>query len=312
MKANVLADIFKRYVCILLAFVVVMLDAHAQESQELNCTVEVNADQIENSSKEVFETLEQAISEYINTNKWTNAQFAINERIECRMYFTIKSYEDDKFTGELQVQSMRPVYNSSYTTTVLNFRDTNIEFTYIENEPLVFSELSMESNLTAIINFYCYMIIAMDFDTFSLEGGTPYYESAANVVRLAQSSGESGWKAFEDNKNRSAVLSAYTDNATRGIRTILYNYHRLGLDQMAVSVDKGRATVTSCIEELKKVYDAAPMSVCLSIFKDAKLDELVNIYSKAGVAEKNKVYELLYPLYPTDGTRLNKIKEQSK
>ena len=152
----------------------------------------------------------------------------------------------------------------------------------------------------------------MDFDTFSLEGGTPYYESAANVVRLAQSSGESGWKAFEDNKNRSAVLSAYTDNATRGIRTILYNYHRLGLDQMAVSVDKGRATVTSCIEELKKVYDAAPMSVCLSIFKDAKLDELVNIYSKAGVTEKNKVYELLYPLYPTDGTRLNKIKEQSK
>lgn len=284
----------------------------AVNAQELNCTVEVNADQIESSSKEVFETLKQAISEYVNTNKWTNAQFAVNEKIECRMYFTIKSYSDDTFSGDLQVQSMRPVYNSSYTTTILNFKDTDIEFTYVENEPLVYSELSMESNLTAIINFYCFMIIAMDFDTFSLEGGTPYYEMAANVVRLAQSSGESGWKAFENNKNRSAVLSAYTNNATRGIRSILYNYHRLGLDQMVVSVDKGRATVTSCIEELKKVYDVAPMSVCLSMFRDAKLDELVNIYSKAGTTEKNKVYELLYPLYPTDGTRLNKIKEVSK
>lgn len=301
---------YMRLLCVLAA--VGFAAASTASAQELNCTVEVNADQIQNSSKEVFETLEQAIAEYVNTNKWTNAQFAVNEKIECRMFFTIKSYEDDKFTGDLQVQSMRPVYNSSYTTTVLNFKDTSIEFTYIENEPLVYSELSMESNLTAIINFYCFMIIALDFDTFSLEGGTPYYEKAANVVRLAQSSGESGWKAFEDNKNRSAVLSAYTDNATRGIRTILYNYHRQGLDQMAVSVDKGRAMVTACIEELKKVYDAAPMSVCLSIFRDSKMDELVNIYSEAGTTEKNKVYELLYPLYPTDGTRLNKIKETSK
>ena len=299
----------KKLCCITAIGVGMAITANAQE---LNCTVEVNADQIQNSSKEVFETLEQAIAEYVNTNKWTNAQFAVNEKIECRMYFTIKTYDSDKFTGDLQVQSLRPVYNSSYTTTVLNFRDTNIEFTYIENEPLVYSELTMESNLTAIINFYCFMIIAMDFDTFSPEGGTPYYESAANIVRLAQSSGEAGWKAFEDNKNRSAVLSAYTDNATRGMRSILYNYHRLGLDQMAVSVDKGRATVTQCLEELKKVYDAAPMSVCLSIFRDSKLDELLNIYSEAGTTEKNKVYELLYPLYPTEGTKLNKIKEPAK
>lgn len=299
----------KKLCCITAIAVGMAITANAQE---LNCTVEVNADQIQNSSKEVFETLEQAIAEYVNTNKWTNAQFAVNEKIECRMYFTIKTYDSDKFTGDLQVQSLRPVYNSSYTTTVLNFRDTNIEFTYIENEPLVYSELTMESNLTAIINFYCFMIIAMDFDTFSPEGGTPYYESAANIVRLAQSSGEAGWKAFEDNKNRSAVLSAYTDNTTRGMRSILYNYHRLGLDQMAVSVDKGRATVTQCLEELKKVYDAAPMSVCLSIFRDSKLDELVNIYSEAGTTEKNKVYELLYPLYPTEGTKLNKIKEPAK
>lgn len=306
--SHVTVCIRKLYCAVILCIVA----AFAANAQELNCTVEVNADQIENSSKEVFETLKQAIAEYVNTNKWTNAQFMANERIECRMYFTIKSYDGDKMTGDLQVQSMRPVYNSSYTTTVLNFKDSNVEFSYVENEPLVYSEMSMESNLTAIINFYCFMIIAMDFDTFSPDGGTPYYELAANVVRLAQSSGETGWKAFEDNKNRSAVLSAYTDNATHGIRTILYNYHRLGLDQMAVSVDKGRASVTACIEELKKVYDAAPMSVCLSIFRDAKLDELVNIYSEAGTTEKTKVYELLYPLYPTEGTRLDKIKKTEK
>ena len=147
----------KRFWCLLsVACLSALFTAGAQE---LNCTVEVNADQIQNSSKEVFETLEQAIAEYVNTNKWTNAQFAANEKIECRMFFTIKSYDGDKMTGELQVQSLRPVYNSSYTTTVLNFRDTNVEFTYIENEPLVYSEMSMESNLTAIINFYCFVII---------------------------------------------------------------------------------------------------------------------------------------------------------
>lgn len=297
-----------RYILPLVALLAVGVAAGAQE---LNCKVEINSDQIQNSSKEVFNTLQQAIGDYMNTNKWTDAQFGANEKIECRMYFTIKSYTDNVMSGDLQVQSSRPVYNSSYTTTVINFKDTKIDFTYQENEPLIFSEMTMESNLTAILNFYAYIIIAMDFDTFSLNGGTPYYEKAANVVRLAQSSGESGWKAFEDTKNRSAVLSAYTEGTTSGIREILYNYHRKGLDEMALSVDKGRAMITTMMETLKKVFDAAPMSVCLSMFKDAKMDELVNIYSKAGTTEKDKVYDLLYPIYPTEQTRLKSIKDVS-
>ena len=258
-------------------------------AQELKCDVEINSTQIQNTSKEVFNTLQQAIADYMNTTKWTDAQFSVNEKIECRMYFTIKSYTDNLMQGDLQVQSSRPVYNSSYTTTVMNFKDTKIEFTYQENEPLVYSETTMESNLTAILNFYAFMIIALDFDTFSLKGGEPYYEKAANVVRMAQSAGESGWKAFEDTKNRSAVLSAFTEGNTSGIRDILYNYHRRGLDEMALSVDKGRAMVTQMMETLKKVFDTAPMSVCLSMWKDAKLDELVNIYSKAGQTEKDKM-----------------------
>ncbi len=282
---------------------------HSIRAQELNCSVEVNSDQVQGSNREVFTTLQQAIADYMNTTKWTDAQFYANEKIECKLFFTIKSYDESNvMTGDLQVQSIRPVYNSTYTTTIFNFKDTKVDFTYALNEPLIFSENSMESNLTAILNFYAYMILALDFDTFSLRGGDAYYEKAANVVRMAQSSGESGWKAFEDNKNRSAVLSAYQDKNTSLIREVLYNYHRKGLDEMVLGANKGRGMITSSLEMLKKVYDTAPMSVCLSIFKDSKLDELVNVYSKASSTEKDKVYELLYPLYPTETTRLEKIK----
>lgn len=280
-------------------------------AQELNCSVTVNADQV-SGNKQVFETLQQAITEYLNNTTFTSAQFAANEKIECRIFITIKEYADDTFSGDLQVQSLRPVYNSSYTSTLINFRDTKIEFTYRENEPLVFSVNNMESQLTAILNFYAYLILAVDFDSFSPHGGDPYFERLSMIVQMAQSSGESGWKAFEDTKNRSAVLSAFTDPATSGIRDMLYKYHRLGLDNMAVSVDKGRAAVTESLDAISKVYSVAPMSVALSMFRDAKLDELVNIYSKAPAEERTKVYNLLEPLYPTDQQRLEEIKRGSE
>lgn len=283
-------------------------------AQELNCEVEINSAKVQNANKDIFTTLQQAITEYMNTTKWTDAQFGNNEKIQCKLFLTVSTYDDatGKITGDLQIQSQRPVYNSSYTTTIINFKDTKVDVAYEQNEPLIFSEQDMQSNLTAILNFYAYLIIAMDFDTFSLRGGDPYYEKAANVVRMAQSSGESGWKAFEDTKNRSAVLSAYTDKATSGIREVLYNYHRLGLDQMVVSADKGRQVITQSLNILKQVFDVAPMSVCLSMFKDAKLDELVNVYSKANLTEKASVYETLYPLWPTEQTRLDKIKKEEQ
>ena len=302
----------RRRFLILIAAVAVAAAAWAQdEAQELNCTVEINASKVANVNKEVFTTLQQAISDYMNTTKWTDAQFGYNERIVCKLFFTIAEYNDGtgEMKGDLQIQSQRPVYNSSYTTTVINFKDTKIDFTYMENDPLTFNEQEMQSNLTAILNFYAYLIIAMDFDTFAPNGGDPYYEKAANVVRLAQSSGETGWKAFEDTKNRSAVISAFTDSQTAGIREVLYQYHRQGLDQMVVSVDKGRANITKQLDTLKKIYDANSMSVCLSMFRDAKMDELVNIYSKANSSEKERVYETLYPIYPTDLERLDKIKK---
>lgn len=277
-------------------------------AQELNCQVEVNSDQVQGTNKSVFETLQAAITEYMNTNIFTNAQYAPNEKIDCRLFFTIKEVNDQTYSGDLQVQMTRPVYNASYTTTVLNFKDQKLEFNYQENEPLTFTTQSMESQLTAILNFYAYLFLALDSDTFAPNGGEPYYEVLKNIVQMAQSSGETGWRQFEDTKNRSAVLSAYTDPATSSLRQLLYTYHRRGLDEMATSPDKGRANITESLNALKTVYQASPMSVGLSMFRDAKLDELVNVYSKAPAEERAKVYDLLQPLYPTDEDRLLKIK----
>lgn len=278
-------------------------------AQELNCRVEINSEQVSGTNKSVFNTLSEAITEYVNTTKFTNAQFSPIEKIECTMFFTIKEYDGDKMTGDLQVQAIRPVYNSSYTTTLLNFKDSKIEFTYQEGEPLTFSETTMESQLTAILNFYAYLIIANDFDSFAPRGGQPYFERLESIVHLAQSSGETGWRAFEDSKNRSAVLSSFTDPSTQQIRDLTYEYHRKGLDEMSVSPDKGRSAITASLEYLKKVYDVAPMSVALSMFRDAKLDELVNVYTKGTQDERDRVVEILSSLYPTDQERIRKIKE---
>lgn len=281
------------------------------EATELNCEVEVNSDKITSGSKDVFNELKQAVTDYMNTTKWTNATFGVNEKIYCKLLLTLSSWDNSTgmMKGDLQIQSQRPVYNSTYTTALINFRDTKLDFSYEPGQQLVFNEMEMEDNLTAILNFWAYMIIAIDFDSFELKGGDPYYDRAAQVVRLAQSTGESGWKAFEDNTNRNAVLSAFTDNQTAPIRQLLYDYHRMGLDQMAVTVDKGRATITHTLENLGKIYEVAPLSVCLTMFKDAKLDELVNIYSKANTSEKETVYEMLYQVFPSETNRLDQIKK---
>lgn len=297
---------FRRFILIIVLMAVLSVSSTAQE---LNCQVQVDYSQVQGTNTSIFKTLETAISEYINTRKWSNAQIAANEKIDCRMFFTIKSYEDAKLTGELQIQSSRPVYNSTYTTTLLNFKDTKIEFEYLEGQPLIFSENSMESNLTAILNFYVYLILAIDFDSFSERGGNGFYDQARNVVQMAQSSNESGWRAFEDTKNRSAVLNAYTEPSTARYRDLLYQYHRLGLDEMSISPDKGRAAITTSLEALDKIAEVAPMSAVLSMFKDTKLDELVNVYTKGTQDERKRVYDLLYKIYPTETTRLEMIKK---
>lgn len=293
----------------LLAGVMGLCSAFGAGAQELKCTVEVNAQQIEGGSKSVFETLKSTLSEYLNETKFTNATYSPVERIECRFFLTVKEYKDDKIKGEIQVQLSRPVYNSTYTTTLFNFRDTRVEFEYREGDPLVFNENNEDTNLRALADFYAYLFLAIDSDSFSPLGGQPYWERAQSVLQQAQSFGEIGWRPFEDPKNRSGVLSSFTDSNMSGIRNMLYEYHRRGLDEMVTSPDKGREAITKSIQVIGDVYKVAPMSVALSLFRDSKLDELVNVYSKAPQTERDEVYKLLEPIYPTDRDRLEKIRK---
>lgn len=285
-----------------------LASAFTGRAQELNCQVDINTQKLQNVSNSVFETLKESIQEYMNGTKFSEAQIASTERIDCRMLLTVNEYIDNMVKGTLQVQSSRPVYNSNYTTTVINFQDTKIDFSYTEGEPLNFNLTGMESQLTQVLNFYAYLFLAMDFDSFSPRGGEVFWDRLKTIVQDAQSSGEVGWKAFEDNKNRSAILDAFTSPQTEQMRDFTYRYHRTGLDEMAQSPDKGRSNITETLDILKTTYDANPMSVSLSMTRNAKLDELVNVYSKAQQSERERVYETLYPLWPTENKRLNEIK----
>lgn len=295
---------------ILLAFLIfASIVSFDSVAQELNCTVEVNTSSVEGTYTSVFDNLKENITEYLNDTKWTNAQFSPNEKIDCRFFLTVKEYANDRIKGDIQVQVSRPVYNSTYTTTLLNFKDTRVEFDYREGDQLIRNDNSWDSNLTGILDFYAYLMLALDFDSFSPNGGQPYFDKAASVVQMAQSSGEIGWRTFEDTRNRSAVLNSFTESNTSAIRDLMYKYHRKGLDEMATSPDKGRAAITESLDAIGEIYNNAPMSVALSMFRDAKLDELVNIYSKAPQTERDKVYELLKPIYPTDSERIEKIRK---
>ncbi|MDE7442409.1 MAG: DUF4835 family protein [Muribaculaceae bacterium] len=300
MKKNILSS--------LISSAIVFLAPALCNAQELRCNVEVNTQQIEGTNKSVFESLQEAMNTYMNETKFTSATFAPNEKIECRLFLTVAEYVDDRIKGDLQIQLSRPVYNSTYTTTLFNFRDSKVEFDYRDGDPLVFNENNEESNLTAILDYYAYLLLGIDFDSFSPNGGQPFFDKAASIVQQMQSSGEVGWRTFEDTKNRAAVLGSYTDANTAGMRKLLYDYHRKGLDEMVTSPDKGRAVITESLNELKTIYSNAPMSVALSIFRDSKLDELVNVYSKSPQTEREGVYELLQPIYPTESNRIDKIR----
>ena len=281
------------------------------KAQELNARITINSDKIQSTNKQVFKTLQDALNDFVNNKKWTDATFAMNERIDCSMTLIINEMvSDNSFKGEIQVQARRPVYNSSYTTTLLNYRDTELSFDYTEFEPLEYTENTLNSNLIATVVFYIYTILGLDFDSFSPKGGTAFLEQAMQIVSLAQAQPTwTGWKAFENDRNRHALATALTDNTSELFRDMWYNYHRKGLDEMAANPDRGRTTIISALPALQEVKKARPTSVLLQMFTDAKLDEIIAIYSKATTQERQEGYKMLFEIYPAQSTRLEELQK---
>ena len=289
-------------------FTFVVLTAYTQNS-EINARVEINSSMVQGTYTQVYTTLQTALNAFINNKKWTNATFAMNERIDCSFTIILSEVTDNTFKGEIQVQARRPVYNSNYTTTLFNFRDTQFDFEYTEFEPLEYVENVLTGNLTATIVFYIYTILGIDFDSFSPKGGAPFLQQAQQIVTLAQAQmGWTGWRAFDNDRNRHALITALTENNGEIFRQFWYDYHRRGLDEMAANADRGRTNIITALPALTKLKNARPASILLQLFSDAKLDELIAIYSKATTQEKQEGFKELSNLYPASSNRLEAIK----
>lgn len=288
-----------------------LLTSHPAKAQELNASVTINTQQIEASLRDRFSTLKEALEEFINGQQWTPAQFALNERIQCTFALTINTVEEtDLYRASITVQARRPVYNASYQTTLFNWRDDDLLLPYQEGQNLTFNEFNLDSELIATVAYYSYLILGLDFDSFSPKGGDPYLRKCESIVSQMQSSNSRGWKAFDSKNNRHGLISALLEPSQEGFRQLWYSYHRQGLDAMAQSVDKGRQQVTTALPSLKEVRSADIQTPLLNLFITAKMDELCNIYSEAPMPEKRSVYDQLTDLFPTYSNELSAIKEE--
>jgi hypothetical protein len=281
-------------------------------AQELKCTVSINSDQVQGTNKEVFNTLQRSIEEFVNTLRWTNMTFQEKERIDCSMLLVVKSVQDNMYTCEFTCQSRRPVWGTSYFTPLLNIKDKYFIFTYQEYDRLDYQQTTFTTNLTALLAYYCYLIIGHDMDSFSKLGGTSCFQACESIVNAAQSasletSEAAGWKAFESNRNRYALISNIMDEAFKKYRLFYYEYHRHGLDEMVNNVANGRARIAKEMTVLKEAYNARPGTYIINTFLDAKCDELANIFEQGTTDEKKQVYDLLMLIDPTRQTTYDKI-----
>jgi hypothetical protein len=276
-------------------------------SQELNCKVQVLSQQVQGTDKHIFELLQTAINEFLNNKKWTTDVFKNDERIDCSMLINVTERSSDDFKATIQVQARRPVYKSSYNSVLINHNDNEFQFKYIEGQALDFSENTFSSNLTSVLAYYAYLIIGLDYDSFSLNGGTPYLQKALAVTNNAQSSDAKGWKAFESNKNRYWLINNMMDASFVPLRECMYNYHRKGLDVMATNKESGRAVILESIESLKNVHQIKPLSFNMQVFFNGKSDEIINIFSGAFSDEKSKIVNILNEIDPTNSNKYTKI-----
>lgn len=293
-----------------------MASVSVLKGQELKCNVQIVSQQVQGTNKQVYETLQNAIYEFMNNRVWTNHIYTAEERIECNLMFNItEQLSADEFKGTLQVQSRRPVYNTNYNTTMLNFKDDDIHFRYVEFSPLEFDPNSHYSNLTSILAFYAYFILGLDYDSFSQYGGTPYFELAEKIVENAQNAPEKGWKPMDNlaHKSRYWLVKDILDPDYKPVREFNYRYHRKGLDVMDEEVADGRAEIAGALELLQDVYRNKPDNYMytLRLVFDSKVDELVNIFSESYPEEKNRAYNILVEVDKTNQNKYKAMQEAS-
>jgi hypothetical protein len=276
--------------------------------QEFNCNIQVIAPQVQGTDRTVYDNLRNALYEFVNTKSWTNYAYKQEERIECSILITINERLGlDEFKGTMNLQLRRPVYRTSYNTVLLNFIDKDIQFKYLDLQTLEFNDNAFTSNLTSIIAYYCYVFLGYDFDSFSPNGGTPYFEKAQNIVNMAQNIPEKGWKSFESQKNRYWIAENLLNSAYSSVRQASYKYHRLGLDGMYDNIETGRTAIYESIELIKKAYREKPGLFSSQLFMEAKSDEIVNIFSKASPQDKARIISGLIEIDPANASKYQGI-----
>ena len=281
------------------------------QAQELLVKISINSQQVEGSDKSVFDNLQQTLEQWMNDRQWTTLQFQKNERITVNFNLTVTKWDkaNNRFTCSAIIQANRPVWNSAYTTTLYNNKDGDFNFDFVQYEQLNFNDEVIDNQLTALMAYYAYLIIGLDLDSFSPMGGTEVLQRCLLLTNNAQDLGFSGWKAFENSRNRFAIINDYLDEAMKPFRQLQYDYYRTGLDEMATNADRGRGNVSTALELLKQAHEDKPLSLLPQIWTDYKRDELANIYKGKGTQkEKQAVYDILFNINASQNDAWEKIK----
>lgn len=288
--------------------VAIFLISIGSYAQELNCSVTVDSRQIEGSENVIFEEMQKAINEFVNNRKWTNDQFRIDEKIECNILINLtERLSTNRFKGNIQIQARRPVYGTNYYSPTMNVRDREFVVQYNQFEPLIYNETSYNGELPTILSYYVYMILGFDYDTYSLEGGTPYFQIAQRILNNAQSSGESGWKAFESQSNRYWLVENYLNGQFKPFRRLYYTYHRNGFDLMSTKQEQALAEITTGLQSLLPVHNVKPSSYNLQVFFNAKKDEIIELYKGSSVSNKQDIVSLLTRIDPGNANNYQQI-----
>ena len=298
--------------CILLT-ILLLIGISSATAQELQARVTINHNQIQGTDKSVFDDLQKNLEQFINDTQWTSLQFQKNERLVCNFNITVSKYDQasNLFTCSALIQANRPVYNASYTTTLYNNRDADFNFEYAQFDQLNFNEEQIDNQLVALIAYYAYLIIGLDLDSFAPMGGEDVLQRCLYLTNNAQNLNFTGWKAFDNSRNRFAIINDYLEGSMKPFRQLQYDYYRLGLDEMANNAERGRVNISAALEnDLKKCHEDRPLSMLPQIWTVYKRDELANIYKGKGTQkEKETVYEILFSINASQNNAWEKIKQ---